>query len=60
VGRLLAAAALRRRESRGAHYRSDFPAADAAAAQRTLVTAADLGVAPAAVLPAAKAAGARA
>jgi L-aspartate oxidase len=38
---LVAAAAWRRRESRGAHCRSDFPRTDPAQAQRTLLTLAD-------------------
>ncbi|HZO45709.1 MAG TPA: L-aspartate oxidase [Xanthobacteraceae bacterium] len=38
---LIAAAAWRRRESRGGHYRSDFPAADPAQARRSLLTLAD-------------------
>ena len=36
VGSLIAAAALRREESRGAHFRSDYP--DVATPQRTFVT----------------------
>ena len=35
---LIAAAAWRRRESRGGHYRSDHPAADPAQAQRSFLT----------------------
>ncbi|HKA72939.1 MAG TPA: L-aspartate oxidase [Xanthobacteraceae bacterium] len=35
---VIAAAAWRRRESRGGHYRSDHPAADAAQGQRTFLT----------------------
>lgn len=35
---LIAAAALRRRESRGGHYRTDFPAADPAQAHRSRLT----------------------
>ena len=35
---LVAASALRRRESRGGHFRSDFPAADPAQAQRSFIT----------------------
>jgi len=42
VGRLVAAAALQRHESRGAHWRRDFPAADPRAARRTVSTATDL------------------
>ncbi|ALK10771.1 L-aspartate oxidase [Blastochloris viridis] len=38
---LIAAGALTRTESRGAHFRSDFPAADPAQAQRTFITLAE-------------------
>ena len=38
AAKLVAAAALTRRESRGGHYRSDFPAPDPALAVRTFVT----------------------
>jgi L-aspartate oxidase len=38
---LVAAAALRREESRGGHYRSDFPKADPAQAKRTFITLED-------------------
>ncbi len=54
VGRLVAAAALRRSESRGAHWRRDVPAADPAAAQRSFATASGLLAAvetPALALP---------
>ncbi len=37
VGRLVASAALARTESRGGHYRSDFPAPDHRMAHRTIV-----------------------
>ena len=35
---LVAASALRRRESRGGHFRSDFPATDPAQAHRSFIT----------------------
>jgi L-aspartate oxidase len=35
---LVAASALRRRESRGGHFRTDFPTADPAQAQRSFIT----------------------
>jgi L-aspartate oxidase len=41
VGMLVAAAAWRRTESRGAQFRSDFPAADPAEAQRSYMTLAE-------------------
>jgi L-aspartate oxidase len=41
---LVAAAAWRRRESRGSHYRSDYPATDPAQAHRTFITLADARV----------------
>ncbi len=47
VAGLVVAAALARRESRGAHHRRDFPAADPARAARRFIT-------PAPVLPAAR------
>ncbi|HEX3557438.1 MAG TPA: L-aspartate oxidase [Thermoanaerobaculia bacterium] len=43
VGRLVAAAALARRESRGGHYRSDFPSPDPAWQRRLFLTAAPDG-----------------
>ncbi len=43
IGRLVAAAALERRESRGGHYRSDYPASDPAWQQRLFLTAAPDG-----------------
>jgi L-aspartate oxidase len=43
IGRLVTAAALERQESRGGHYRSDFPAADPAWQRRLFLTAAPDG-----------------
>jgi L-aspartate oxidase len=43
VGRLLAAAALERRESRGGHYRSDYPVPNPAWQRRLFLTAAPDG-----------------
>lgn len=42
VGRLIARAALNREESRGAHFRTDFPAPSAAWARRQFATLRDL------------------
>jgi L-aspartate oxidase len=50
AARMIAAAALLRTESRGGHYRSDFPAADPAWQHRTFLTlaeAASVGALPA-------------
>ena len=43
IGRLVAAAALERRESRGGHYRSDYPVPDPAWQRRLFLTAAPDG-----------------
>lgn len=42
TARLIAASALQRRESRGAHWRDDFPAPDAAQAARSFITLAEV------------------
>lgn len=42
AGRFIAASALKRQESRGAHARSDFPDADPELAQRSFLTLADI------------------
>lgn len=42
TARFIAEAALRRKESRGGHYRTDFPEADPAKAQRSSITLAGL------------------
>jgi L-aspartate oxidase len=53
AAKLIAAAALRREESRGAHWRDDFPAADPRLAVRTFTTLAETdAVAAAAAMPA--------
>ena len=42
TAKLITAAALQRKESRGGHFRSDFSESDPALAQRTFMTLADL------------------
>jgi L-aspartate oxidase len=52
---LVAAAALRRAESRGGHYRADFRGGDPAQANRTFMTFAEARAIAASVIPAARA-----
>jgi L-aspartate oxidase len=48
---LITAAALRREESRGGHFRSDHPSTDSAQAKRTFLTLADARAIAASVAP---------
>jgi L-aspartate oxidase len=52
---LIAAAALKREESRGGHFRSDFPNSDPAQAKRTFMTLADARAIAASAAPAERA-----
>jgi L-aspartate oxidase len=47
AARMIAAGALARTESRGGHYRSDYPSADRAWRHRTFMTLAEAGAVPA-------------
>jgi L-aspartate oxidase len=51
TARLIAAAALSRKESRGGHFRSDFPQAEARLQKRTFVTLDDLKTIEASLMP---------
>lgn len=54
TARLIAASALSRKESRGGHFRSDYPDAQARLQKRTFVTLDDLKAVEASLLPRAK------